>query len=110
MIKIVASKKEKQIYETAVIYRGYQTWKLCWASSYAEASRIMGVRATHLKNYGLRYKREEDVEFEGCQGFIDSGWIIFGEPGRKDLSRKKMPWDELTEIIDTYICKRYQNS
>lgn len=102
------SKKERKVYETSVIYRGYQTWKLCWATSYAEAARIMDVSPSHLKNYGLCYRRDEDVEFEGCQGFIDSGWIIFGEPERKDLSRKKMPWAELAEIVDTYIKEKYK--
>lgn len=96
------SKKQKEIYEVSVIYGGYQTFKLCWATSYAEAARIMDVSPSYLRSYGIRYNRERDVDFEGCQGFIDSGWIIFGEPERKDLFKKNMPWAELTEIIDTY--------
>ena len=102
------SKKERNVYEVNTIYRGYQTWKLCWATSYAEAARIMDISPSYLKNYGLCYRRDEDVEFEGSQGFIDSGWIIFGEPGRTDLSRKKIPYDELTAIIDTYIKDKYK--
>lgn len=102
------SKKERKIYETSVIYRGYQTFKLCWATSYAEAARLLDVTPSYLKSYGLSYKRDRDFDFEGCYGYIDSGEIIFGEPGRPDLMRKLMPWAELTEIVDTYIKEKYE--
>ena len=103
-------KKERKIYEVGQVYRGQQTWKLTWATSYAEAARKMDVSPSYLRNYANVYRRDQDVEFEGCQGYVNSGQIVFGEHGDQSLFGKIMPWDELTKVIDTYICKKYQNS
>jgi hypothetical protein len=101
--------KKVYIYETSNIYRGYQTWVKTCATSYAEAARKLDVTPSYLKNYGLKYWRDEDVEFEGNQGYIDSGWIIF-DLGRKELNRKNMPYEELTKIIDECIKEKNKNS
>jgi hypothetical protein len=61
-----------------------------------------------LKNYGFKFRREQDVEFEGCQGFLDSGWIIF-DMGRSEL-RNLMPYEELTRIINECVAEKYKNN
>lgn len=101
--------KEKNIYSVPLLYRGQQTFKQTWATSYAEASRKLDVPAHTLKKYGYVYRRDYDVEFEGCQGYIDSGQIIFGEYGDPSLKRKQ-PWEELEKAIQDYNDRKYQNS
>lgn len=99
--------KKVHIYETSKIYRGYQIFVRTCATSNAEAARKLDVSPSYMRNYGMKYWRDEDTEFEGNQGYIDSGWIIF-DLGRKDLNRKIMPYEELTRIIDEYIKEKYQ--
>ena len=96
------------IYEISKIYRGYQTWIRTCATSNVEAARKLDVTPSYMKNYGMKYWRDQDTEFEGVQGHIDSGWIIF-ELGRKDLSRKNIPYEELTRIIDECINEKYKD-
>lgn len=102
--------KERKIYDVGLVYRGQQTWKLTWATSYAEAARKMDISVSYLRNYANVYRRDQDVEFEGCQGYVDSGGIVFGEHGDRSLSRKQMPWDELEKVIQDYITRKNQGS
>jgi hypothetical protein len=100
--------KERNVYQIGIVYSGQQVWKQTWATSNAEASRKLEVSPSYLKNYGHKFRRERDVEFEGCQGFLDSGWIVF-DMGRADL-RNLMPYEELTRIIDECVAEKYKNS
>jgi hypothetical protein len=100
--------KERNVYQIGIVYRGQQVWKQTWATSNAEAARKLDVSPSHLKNYGHKFRRERDVEFEGCQGFLDSGWIIF-DMGRSEL-RNLMPYEELTRIINECVAEKYKNS
>jgi hypothetical protein len=102
--------KEKNIYEVGLVYRGQQTWKRTWATSYAEAARKMDVSPSHLRNYANVYRRDQDVEFEGCQGYVNSGDIVFGELGDRGLHGKQMPWEELEKVIQDYLARKHQNS
>jgi hypothetical protein len=97
--------KERNIYQVGITYRGQQVCKQTWATSNAEAARKLELSPAYVKNYGLKFRREKDIEFEGCQAYLDSGWIIF-EKGRTDL-RNPIPYDELTRVIDQYVQDKY---
>lgn len=105
----MASKKERNIYDVTTTYRGQQLNKITWATSYAEAARKMDLSISHLRGYANVYKRAQDVEFEGCYGYIYSGGIIFSEHGDRTLINKRLPWDELTKEVDEYLTRKYAN-
>ena len=91
-------------YQVGQIYRGYQVFTQCYASSYAQAADMMGVSLHYLRSYG--YKTDQGDPCDGVMAYIDSGEIIF-QDGRKDLYRKLMPYDELKVIIEEFNKRKY---
>jgi hypothetical protein len=98
----------KKLYRFQVtdLYRGQQIHKVCYATSYAEAARMFNMTQYHVKNYGYKMFVDE-LTTDDVLAFIDSGELIF-EAGRKDVFRKLIPLNELTNIIDQYMDEKYK--
>lgn len=96
--------RKKYTYQVNQIYRGYQVFTMCNASSYKEAAELMEVTIGYLRNYG--YKMDLKDEYNEVMAYIDSGGLIF-EEGRKDLIRKIIPYQELKLIIEDYNKRKY---
>ena len=103
---MVDQKKYKR-YILATLHRGYQVEKYCTAKSATEAAEKLGVDPYTIKKYGMIGTVDEPIE--GVMAEINSGYICFDE-GRKDLMRKRMPWEELKPIIDFYVDKKHKLS
>lgn len=89
-------------YHLPAIYRGYQVFLMCCASSYKKAAEKFEMKEYYVRSYAGCVKADEnDVYFDGVMGYIDSGYVIF-EYGRTDLHNKKIPYDELKVILDKY--------
>lgn len=95
--------KHYKKYHLPLIYRGYQVFLICCASSYKKAAEKFETTEHYTRAYAGCVK--SDDYFEGVLGYIDSGFIIF-EYGRKDLSRKEIPYDDLKVIIEEYNEKK----
>jgi hypothetical protein len=91
-------------YYYSCTYRGYQVTKFCTAKSYKEASEKLDVEYNYFRKYASFNTSNDPIN--GVMSYIDSGYIIF-DKGRRDLSRKEMPWDELRPIIDFYVNEKY---
>lgn len=97
--------KHYKKYHLPTVYKGYQVFLSCAATSFKEAAEKFEMREYYVKKYAGIVKIPD--YFEGIRGYIDSGYIIF-KYGRTDLSRKEMPWEDLKEIIQEYHEQEYK--
>lgn len=90
-----------------VTYKGYPVELRCTAKSLKEAAVKLDTSESFVRVYGL--KTEVDEPIDGIESLINSGYIIF-QYDRKDLSEKKLPYEELKKIIDYYLDLKYKET